>query len=455
MGKGIWPAVAVGLALVLAAPASAATMRHASPDGGNSGSNCTDGEAPCSLKRAVEAGAMDGDEVVLAPGLYEPPSAVAISRPISVHGQAGQPRPRVVRPSGLVFTVGSGGTLADVQAEAPGTVIGATATVERVIALAGPAGGTPAAVTITGGGVLRDSVVRTEAANGRAVTAQSGVVNLLNVTAIATGAGASALYADSTLGGICLPSSQIELHATNVIARGGQYDVDVPHLCGSGGLSTEVAFLTHSNFRRAKLNQTAPSSRIEEGGGNQEVDPLFAVPASLDFHELAGSATIDAGIAAPKLGTGDLDNEARAQGAAPDIGADEFVPPPPEPDTRRPVASLLRVSPAAFRAAATARRGARRRAGTRISYALDEAARVTFTVKRIVTRVVRKRTRTRYVPVRGSFADAGEAGGNTIRFSGRMAGRRLKPGRYRLVALPVDAADNIGNAALARFRVVR
>src|SRR6185436_1308932 len=114
MGKGIWPAVAVGLALVLAAPASAATMRHASPDGVNSGSNCTDGEAPCSLKRAVEAVAMDGDEVVLAPGLYEPPSAVAISRPISVHGQAGQPRPRVVRPSGLVFTVGSGGTLADV-----------------------------------------------------------------------------------------------------------------------------------------------------------------------------------------------------------------------------------------------------------------------------------------------------------------------------------------------------
>jgi hypothetical protein len=57
--------------------------------------------------------------------------------------------------------------------------------------------------------------------------------------------------------------------------------------------------------------------------------------------------------------------------------------------------------------------------------------------------------------MRGSFTDAGQVGGNTLRFSGRLRGKRLKPGRYRLVALPVDAAGNTGNAVLTQFRVVR
>jgi hypothetical protein len=56
-------------------------------------STCTDGEQPCSLKRAVETVAMNGDEVVLAPGLYSPPSTVSISKPIYVHGEAGQRLP--------------------------------------------------------------------------------------------------------------------------------------------------------------------------------------------------------------------------------------------------------------------------------------------------------------------------------------------------------------------------
>jgi hypothetical protein len=43
-----------------------------------------------------------------------------------------------------------------------------------------------------------------------------------------------ALYTDPSVGGICVPDSQIKLHATNVIARGGKYDVDVPDLCIRG-----------------------------------------------------------------------------------------------------------------------------------------------------------------------------------------------------------------------------
>jgi hypothetical protein len=115
------------------------------------------------------------------------------------------------------------------------------------------------------------------------------------------------------------------------------------------------------------------------------------------------------------------------------------------------VAPLLSATPGRFRT----RAAARRRAGARISYALDENATVTFTVKRIIQRVVRGRKRTGYRPVRGSLVDAGEMGGNSFRFTGRVGGRRLKPGLYRLIALPVDAAGNSGNAVYIRFRIVR
>jgi hypothetical protein len=462
MGKGIWPALGAAVLLGLAPSASAATVRYASPTGDNSTSNCTAAEPPCSLKRAVETVAMPGDEVILAPGLYEPPSQVTINKAIDVRGEAGQPHPRVVRSAGGVFSVGGGGTLADMQVEAPGSVLNVSSVAERVTVLAGPAAG-GVAVRVTDGGVLRDSLVRTEATNGHAVDASFGVIHLVNVTALATDAGSTALYTESTIGGICFPTSYVELHATNVIARGGLNDVWVRHLCGGSTSGTptdphETAHMSHSNFRRAKVNETRPDSRLEDEGGNQEVEPLFAAPASLDFHQLAGSPTIDAGAATPLLGARDIDGQPRTQGSAPDIGADEFVPPEPpviEPtvDMRRPVASLLRVTPGRFRAAAA--RATRRRAGARISYALDETAKVTFTIKRIITRVVRGKKRAGYRPLRGSFSDAGEVGGNTLRFSGRLRGRKLRPGLYRLIALPVDAAGNTGNAVYVRFRIVR
>jgi len=454
MGKATWPALAAALTLLLAPTASAATTRHASPDGVNTVSTCTAGEPPCSLKRAVETVAVAGDEVVLAPGVYNPPSNVAINNAIYVHGEPGEPTPRVVRPSGQVFGVTGGGTLADVQLESAGPVLVTTSVVERVRVLSAAGASMTSAVIMRDGGVLRDSFVRAESPNGRAVFANFGFPELVNVTAIATDPGSSALYTDPTVGGICVPNSQIELHATNVIARGGKYDVDVPHICGSGGsASIEAAIMSHSNFRHAKLNETRPTTRVEDVGGNQDSEPLFASPPALDIHQLAGSPTIDAGVATPKLGTADIDGQPRTQGSTPDIGADELVPPivKPPADMRRPVASLLRITPGRFRASAAARRRAR----ARISYALDENATVTFTVKRIIQRVVRGRKRTGYRPVRGSFKDAGEAGGNSLRFRGRIGGRRLKPGLYRLIALPVDAAGNTGNAVYIKFRIVR
>ena len=61
--------------------------------------------------------------------------------------------------------------------------------------------------------------------------------------------------------------------------------------------------------------------------------------------------------------------------------------------------------------------------------------------------------RTKKLP--GSFVHQGAAGLNSFRFTGRLRGRKLAPGRYSLVAhLPRPAT---GRAALATkaFRIVR
>jgi hypothetical protein len=136
-------------------------------------------------------------------------------------------------------------------------------------------------------------------------------------------------------------------------------------------------------------------------------------------------------------------------------------------DTTSPVVRSLRLSPKRFRAA---RRGLSIAAatGSRATFALSEAAAVTFTVDRVLagrrvggrcvaprrTNAGRKRC-TRYVRVRGSFAYTGKSGPNRFGFTGRVRGKALRSGRHRLVATPRDAALNRGKPVRAAFTVRR
>ena len=132
--------------------------------------------------------------------------------------------------------------------------------------------------------------------------------------------------------------------------------------------------------------------------------------------------------------------------------------------------SRLAISPLAFPAASSgpSARGAgrRRRTGAQVTFRLNLAASVRFTVerrtvgRRVRSRCVarsrrnqRARRCVRYVRVRGSFTRAGDAGANAFRFTGRMARRKLRPGRYRLAARPT-AAGRVGNTRRAPFRIV-
>jgi hypothetical protein len=145
-------------------------------------------------------------------------------------------------------------------------------------------------------------------------------------------------------------------------------------------------------------------------------------------------------------------------------------PPPPA----SPAISRERLAPSVFPAAPSGpsvRAAAHRHTGTKVTFKLNVAARVSFRITRRVTgrkvkrggktvcvkpaRANRHRPRcTRTVTLAGSFARAAGIGSNSLHFSGRLRGRKLKPGRYRLVATP-SAGGRRGRPAAAGFRIVR
>ena len=186
-----------------------------------------------------------GDAVIVATGDYALSSPLVVNKPIHVHGAAGQPRPRLVSSSpGAVNASGAGLTLSDLQIEGPGssatavvfgqTLASGTSVLERLTVLGGP-GANGSAVRVGRGWIVRDSFIRTTAPNGYAVIAfpsnAGNITRFVNLTAIATDPGGTAIFADTSTGGIWVPPFTIEVHATNVIARGGLYDLSVPNVC--------------------------------------------------------------------------------------------------------------------------------------------------------------------------------------------------------------------------------
>jgi hypothetical protein len=56
--------------------------------------------------------------------------------------------------------------------------------------------------------------------------------------------------------------------------------------------------------------------------------------------------------------------------------------------------------------------------------------------------------------VAGSFLRTGQVGTTRFRFTGRMAGRRLAPGAYRLVAQARNSANRLGPRRTRAFRIL-
>jgi hypothetical protein len=124
--------------------------------------------------------------------------------------------------------------------------------------------------------------------------------------------------------------------------------------------------------------------------------------------------------------------------------AESAAPAPPDATT---TGTTLDLPPELGRLVLT--RAVLRRGGPRVfmRFSLSEPARVTLKFERA--------RRGRWVAVRGALRRAGTAGANRLRLSGRLLGRRLPPGRYRLSAVAIDPAGNASVVQRARFRVAR
>jgi DNA-binding beta-propeller fold protein YncE len=139
---------------------------------------------------------------------------------------------------------------------------------------------------------------------------------------------------------------------------------------------------------------------------------------------------------------------------------------PPPPDVTGPALRGLAIAPARFRARA---RGDTvvARGGGKVTFRLSEPSLVRFRFQRIVggrrigarcaapsrsNRGARRCDRYRYL--KGGHVHAGPAGANAFRISGRLEGRRLARGRYRLRAVARDGAGNRSLTKTARFTIV-
>lgn len=296
-------------ALLGAAPAGAAQL-YVEPGGVTDGP-CGPTDPPglwqaCDFEYAVEEVSADNDEVIVAPGDYTIPAqanGVIEENNVTIHGPAGQPRPRI---TGFLSMSGqAGGTVRHLEIQGSLNLDSSNQGEELVV---------KGSVTMYGSNLLRDSLI--VAGDDYAVYAQSiGNFDLRNVTAVSSGPAYSAIN-------FTVPPSMscggAQLTAKNVIARGASADITITDLCSDG---PGFINLGNSNYRSATASG---DSKVMDLGGNQtDVEPLFANSSAGDYHQLPASPTIDAGTADSLLGSFDVDGEARVIGSAPDIGADE------------------------------------------------------------------------------------------------------------------------------------
>lgn len=324
------------LALALAIPSVAeATVRYAAPDGSSvDSSGCTPPgtyPGPCDLNTAVGGpGAADNDEVIIEPGNYTEADTVDDLKKLDMHGVAGQPRPHIKIAGTYGFFVHNTASKLRHVAIDPGSVFGldVSGVVEDVIVH----NDSIAACTFWGAdAILRDSVclntgtgagVNYYAGGGGGPTYPLTKFNMRNVTAWATGGDGVGISLGAS------NSVNLELDATNVIAHGAKADVQARTDDNPTNSRSKIV-LDHSNYATRDVTNSATVTDPATNA-NRTAPPQLADPANGDFHELDFSPTIDGGIDSPLNGLIDPDGHARKLGAAPDMGAFERAPLPPD-----------------------------------------------------------------------------------------------------------------------------
>lgn len=319
---------ALAAAASSAPAASAATQRYAGSAG--SGTSC-DAVAPCDFSQAVE-GAKAGDEVIVTPGDYTLTQDVDDPATITIHGVAGQPRPRLhfsgPNGDGLWLQHGSNLRYVEIEQPTPGarTLVAELSSIDQVIARSAAIQNTP--TLIAHDSTVTDSIFIATGDGGAAVGSDvyylgtpNTTVTLRNVTAIATGTGGIGILG----GGFGTPTNLL-IRTINVIARGGPGGYGLV-ADAEGSAATIAVDASRSNYPNAMGYGPNASVTPAGSGDNQTAAPAFLDAAAGNYRQAAGSPTIDAGADSALNGANDVDGDARTVGTT-DIGADEFVAQP-------------------------------------------------------------------------------------------------------------------------------
>ena len=317
---------------------------------------------------------------------------------------------------------------------------------------------------------LTSSLIYTYSASARGISASGTVGSQTAIVANGVdviGSDPGAIAVEAYTG--AAPASNVSVTLTNSLIR--DY-AETLNASASGSGRAEIA-TSYSDYSAPNHLSGANASITQDhisNIGNVGFDP------DEGFAPLAGSPLIDAGDPAeaqgldmdgkPLVTDGDHDGLARRDIGAyelpgplpgeggvqppaleqPSVPADQPVLPPADPslDKQAPVVAGFTTGHRSF-AIGRARTAVSARIfrGTVFRYRLSEAASVVVSIQRVRTG---KQV--------GKLIRSGKTGANSIRFSGRIGRRGLKPGRYRAVIRATDAAGNRSTPKSASFRVV-
>jgi hypothetical protein len=319
-----------------------------------------------------------------------------------------------------------------------------------------------------GANVIRNSVVKVDSAYGAGlfVLPMIGASPTLDADGLTMTTGLAG--AGTAIGGKAydVAGESVSINVRNTVIRG--YPTVLSATSAGAGKTTVTASWSDYDHAPSRVFVSgAPNASITQSNISNVANPGFANPLLGNYHLLEGSPLVDAGDPAtaqgqdmdgkPLVMDGDHDGVARR-----DIGAFEVdgplpvdpsapaadTPPtggdqPPPTDTTAPVISHLGFSKKTFAVGRARTAIAALAHGTKLRYTLSEAATVTIKIQKLKTR-----------RVVGTLTRSGAKGANTIKFSGRIGKRALRPGRYRAVLTAADAAGNRSAPVHVSFRVV-
>jgi uncharacterized delta-60 repeat protein len=193
---------------------------------------------------------------------------------------------------------------------------------------------------------------------------------------------------------------------------------------------------------------------VERRSSDGAVDPTFAGGAPAFQPGAAGEPGYWTGVAVGPDGAimlgGIMGNQQSTRGAIAKVRASDD---PAAPAASAPSSGSTGVAPLTLsRVRLTSRAfviGRRPGRGTAFVFRLNRAATVAIRIRRL-TRTGRVQRGARVM----KLTRGGLAGGNRVRFSGRVARRALRPGRYRAVVTAKDQAGSRSKRQTVSFRVL-